>query len=156
VPIAPDQDPAGRGPRLRASDAERLAAARIVQDGVARGCLRFEEGGERLAAVWASRWRDELPPLTADLPPAPVPAPPPDAAPGWQTLGTLAMAQVRHSLARTPTGNPRLNRAIAVAAVLLTLLVFIGLATAAAHAGFDGPHNGGGWPHGPRGPFDGG
>jgi hypothetical protein len=67
-------------PRLRASDADRLAAARVVQDGIARGCLGHEEGGERLAAVWASRWRDELPALTADLPPAPPARPPARAA----------------------------------------------------------------------------
>ena len=32
--------------------------------------LTHEEGGERMTAAWAARFREDLPVLTADLPPA--------------------------------------------------------------------------------------
>lgn len=54
--------------RTRASDAEREEFARTVRDAIGEGRLTLEEGDERLAAVYAARYRDELGPLVADLP----------------------------------------------------------------------------------------
>jgi hypothetical protein len=62
-----DQDPR-TGPRLRASDAERLATVELLEDAVARGLLTPEEGSDRMATAFAARHRDELPAVTADLP----------------------------------------------------------------------------------------
>jgi hypothetical protein len=56
--------------RVRASDPEREAFAKVVQDAVGQGRLTLEEGEERLAQVYAARFRDELDPLVADLPEA--------------------------------------------------------------------------------------
>lgn len=56
--------------RLRASDVERLAVAEVLQDAVGKGLLTLTEGDERTAAALAAVYRDELTPLTADLPPA--------------------------------------------------------------------------------------
>ena len=73
---APPQEP----PSMRASDADRHATVHVLQDAVARGLLTTDEGGERMAVAYAARHLDDLPPLTADLPPAPgateAPAPP--------------------------------------------------------------------------------
>jgi hypothetical protein len=63
-PSAPDAT-AGR---VRASDGEREAYAEVVREATGDGRLSLDEGDERLAAVYATRFRDELPPLVADLP----------------------------------------------------------------------------------------
>lgn len=54
--------------RIRASDAEREEFAKIVRDAVGQGRLTLDEGDKRLATVYATRYRDELRPLVADLP----------------------------------------------------------------------------------------
>ncbi|WP_433058170.1 DUF1707 SHOCT-like domain-containing protein [Dactylosporangium sp. CS-033363] len=56
------------GERVRASDEEREQYANMVRAGMTEGRLTLEEGEERLAQVYAGKYRDELPPLTADLP----------------------------------------------------------------------------------------
>jgi hypothetical protein len=58
----------GERPRVRASDAEREEYAAVVREAVGDGRLSLEEGEERQAKVLAARFRDELPPLVADLP----------------------------------------------------------------------------------------
>jgi hypothetical protein len=58
-----------RGPhRVRASDAEREQYAQILRTAMGEGRLTLEEGEERLGQVYAAKYRDELSPLTADLP----------------------------------------------------------------------------------------
>ena len=118
--------------RVRASDADRESVVRTLHDAVVRGLLTMEEGEERLAATYAVRFVDELPPLTADLSPAPVPAP---VAPGWRTLVVLFWLQLRTALAefswrgtgRAIRSRPRL----AIAAVALLALLSFGVAMAA-------------------------
>src|SRR5690349_4097040 len=56
------------GERVRASDKEREQYATMLRAGMAEGRLTLEEGEERLTQVYAAKFRDELPPLTADLP----------------------------------------------------------------------------------------
>ncbi len=58
--------PAAR--RLRASDGEREEIGEVVRAAMAQGRLTLDEGEDRLGAVYAARYRDELAPLTADLP----------------------------------------------------------------------------------------
>lgn len=53
---------------VRASDAEREHVSRILRAAAGEGMLTLTEADERLAALYASRFRSELPPLTADLP----------------------------------------------------------------------------------------
>jgi hypothetical protein len=58
-----------QGPaRLRTSDAEREETAEILRAAMAEGRLDLTEGEERLAGAYAAKFRDELAPLTADLP----------------------------------------------------------------------------------------
>jgi DUF1707 SHOCT-like domain len=57
-------------PALRASDHDRDAAAGLVQEAHADGRLDLSELDERLTQVYASRTKQELEVLTADLVPA--------------------------------------------------------------------------------------
>lgn len=52
-----------------------------------------------MSAAYRARYRNDLPPLIADLPPAPAAT---LTAPGWRALATLTALQVRTS----PTGIP--------------------------------------------------
>lgn len=54
--------------RVRASDAEREGVADRLRSAVTDGRLTLEEGDERLSALYAMKFRDELPSLTHDLP----------------------------------------------------------------------------------------
>jgi hypothetical protein len=54
--------------RIRTSDQEREKIAEILRAAMAEGRLNLEEGEERLAAAYAAKFRDDLRPLTADLP----------------------------------------------------------------------------------------
>ncbi|PRY21944.1 uncharacterized protein DUF1707 [Pseudosporangium ferrugineum] len=56
------------GARVRTSDAEREQVAVILRAAMTEGRLTLEEGEERLGGVYAAKFRDELAPLTADLP----------------------------------------------------------------------------------------
>jgi uncharacterized protein DUF1707 len=53
---------------VRASDAEREAVVRVVQQAGADGRLTLTETEERLAGIYATRFRHELSPFTDDLP----------------------------------------------------------------------------------------
>jgi hypothetical protein len=122
----PDQDPnspqgsrPGR-PELRASDDDRAATVRLLQDAVVRGLLTPDEGSERMAAAWGAVHVRDLGPLTADLP-RPRPA---RTAPGWGVLATMAAEQVRSSLHDVRSGRPQPVR---IALALLLALVAVAL-----------------------------
>jgi Domain of unknown function (DUF1707) len=57
-------------PRVRTSDAERERVAEKLRTAVGEGRLTLEEGDERLASLYTTKYRDELGPLVADLPAA--------------------------------------------------------------------------------------
>src|SRR3954469_20794875 len=78
------------GPRLRASDAERAATVEVLKDAVTHGLLDLDEGGKPRAPPFAARYRDELPAITADLPPLPVVT----TAVGWRSIGSSVVAQL--------------------------------------------------------------
>jgi hypothetical protein len=135
-PAAPSQPPQGSAPRMRASDADRESVVRTLHDAVARGLLDLEEGDERIRAAYAARFLDDLPQLTWDLPPAPVPAP---TAPGWRVLALLAWLQLRAALARfswrdsarSVRARPRL------ALALIAVLAVLSVAAVSGGDGFD-------------------
>lgn len=68
--------PAAGGTRLRASDADRDAAAAVLNAAFAEGRLTAGEHEHRLGAVYAARTWQQLGQLTADLPAPAQPAPP--------------------------------------------------------------------------------
>ncbi|GAA5116566.1 DUF1707 SHOCT-like domain-containing protein [Pseudonocardia adelaidensis] len=55
---------------IRASDAEREAVAERLREAATAGLITIAEADERQAAAYAAVTRDELGPLTADLPAA--------------------------------------------------------------------------------------
>jgi hypothetical protein len=137
TPAAP-QEPLSR---VRASDDDRTAVVGVLHDAVARGLLTLEECDERVTAAYAARYLHDLPPLTADLPPVPPPAP---VAPGWRAVAVLLWLQLRTLLnastwrdaVRTARARPRL----AVAVVGLLAVLLLGAMTVGALA----DHGGGG------------
>jgi hypothetical protein len=62
---------------IRASDAEREAVATRLREAASAGFLTLSEADERQAAAYAAVTRDELDPLTVDLPTVEEPAPAP-------------------------------------------------------------------------------
>jgi hypothetical protein len=129
-------------PRMRASDADRLATVKHLQDAMARGLLAPDEGSERMADAFAAVHLTDLDPLTEDLPPAP----PQRTAPGWRSLGTLAVEQARASLT---SAAGRLSAArvavVLVAASLFLLLVGALSGMAMSDGGGGGGGGDGGW-----------
>ena len=128
-------------PPMRASDADRLATVQVVQNAVARGLLTPDEGSQRMAAAFAAVHLHELGALTADLPRAPSEPSPP----GWSTLATLAVVQLRSSLKDASTGRLHPARVAVALLVAVLLLVAVGSLTAdllfddfgGGHEGFD-------------------
>ena len=109
-----------------------MATVEVLRDGVARGLLTPDEGSDRMATAFAARHRDELPALTADLPPlaSPVPA----AAVGWRPLAAALVAQLRSEAATTRTAGIRSRRALAAVVVaVVTVLLFVALVSLVAH-----------------------
>jgi len=90
--------------RVRASDSEREQYASAVREAVGEGRLDLQEGDERLAAVYAAKYRDELRPSIADLP-----RPEPER-PRWD-------------------GRPRLFRHVSFVAFIAVVLVTVWAAT---------------------------
>ena len=98
-------DPTRSGPnRLRTSDTEREQVAEMLRAAMAEGRLTLEEGEERLGQVYGAKFRDELAPLTADLP----------------DNGRRALAETPQAQAATRRGLRRHAGAVAVVAVVLT------------------------------------
>jgi hypothetical protein len=97
--------------RVRTSDAEREQVATILRAAVSEGRLSLEEGDERLARVYQAKYRDELGPLTADLPDG-----------GWDALHRTpeALAGIRRRL-RMHAGG-----AVLIGGVLVGLWVLSG------------------------------
>jgi hypothetical protein len=118
-------------PRIRASDAERAATVEVLKDAVAQGLLEPDEGSERMATAFATRFRDELPAIMADLPPLTIPVL--ATPPGWRHIGSAVAVQLRHEAHATRVAGVRSQRllvtvlvAVLVAVVLLGVLVTLG------------------------------
>lgn len=141
-------DPTPSGPpRLRTSDAEREQVAAVLRTAMSEGRLTLTEGDERLGAAYGAVYRDELVPLTADLPGG-------GRAPG--TVATVAAAApvpppYRTGRRRPPV--PLVAAAVVVALVALSggyflfplvlILIFSGMRHA-RHGGYHHAHHGGG------------
>ena len=117
---------------VRASNAERAAAADRLHIALGEGRLDIPEAEERLAAAYAARYRSELPPLLADLP---VPEPPglrAGWAHVWQAIvrqAWISSARVRGMAATEPSkGQRRATSVVLITAVLwMILCLLVGL-----------------------------
>jgi hypothetical protein len=81
---------------LRASDAEREETVERLHRALAEGRLDLTETDERVAAAYAARHRDELPPLLADLPSTASASA--GAVPGWGELWASTVWRARSAL----------------------------------------------------------
>jgi hypothetical protein len=89
---------------MRTSDKEREQVAQVLRAAMGEGRLTLEEGEERLAAAYAAKYRDELRPLTADLP----------------GNGRPALAETPEARAATRRGVRRHTGFVIVLALVLT------------------------------------
>ena len=100
-------DPTRSGPpRLRTSDTEREHVAEMLRAAMTEGRLTLTEGEERLGEAYAAKFRDELAPLTADLP----------------DNGRRALADTPEAQAATRRGVRRHARFVVTLALFLTAL----------------------------------
>jgi hypothetical protein len=84
---------------IRAGDAERERAARLIREACAEGRLEIEELDARLDAVYAARGVDELRAVVADIP-GPASAPTEGARLWWPGVAPF---HVERRLAREPS-----------------------------------------------------
>ncbi len=98
------------GQRIRASDAEREQVAHVLRTAMGEGRLTLDEGEQRLAAVYAATYRQDLVPLTADLP----------------DQGRYALAELPE--AKVAARRRRRRQAGLIAAAVLVVAVLVGLA----------------------------
>lgn len=128
-------DPIGPWPvsSVRASDAERAAAADRLHAALGEGRLDLAETEDRLATAYAARYRCDLLPLFADLP-APEP---PGLRAGWARVWQGMVRQTWDSAARArgiastdpSKGQQRATSIVLVAAALwMMLCLLVGLA----------------------------
>lgn len=90
--------------RLRTSDAEREQVATILRAAMTEGRLTLDEGEERLGGCYAAKFRDELLPLTADLP----------------DQGRRALAQTPEAVAEVRRGLRQHAMFVVVVSLILT------------------------------------
>jgi Flp pilus assembly protein TadB len=107
--VTTQQGTGSEGPRVRASDAEREQVAHVLRTAMGEGRLTLDEGEQRLAAVYAATYRQDLVPLTADLP----------------DQGRYALAELPE--AKLAARRDRRRRAALVAVAVLVAAVLVGL-----------------------------
>lgn len=131
--------------RLRCSDAEREAVSETLHRAVGEGRLTIDEGEERLAEVYETRYQDDLAALVADLPSA---TPAPDHGrlrAAWAAVTTWLALQFS-ILAGRHTASWR-RRVLAGLALLGPVLVLLFLVAGVLHGVGDWHDAGHGYGH---------
>jgi hypothetical protein len=122
---------------MRASDAEREATAARIHHALGEGRLDLAEAETRIASAYAARYRDELPPLLADLPESDRVA---AGAPAWSALWVSAVWRARTAVLgaagseTAPTARQCrvAARLVALAVLWVTVCAFLGALVVAA------------------------
>lgn len=97
-PTEPPEQPAPPPPgaeAVRASHAEREETVARLHQALSEGRLDLDETETRVAAAYAARYRDDLPPLLNDLPGTEEPHLSTDQAPAWSQLWTSVVWRLR-------------------------------------------------------------
>jgi hypothetical protein len=123
--------------RVRASDAEREATVAHLHHALGEGRLDLAETETRVAAAYAATYRDELPPLLADVP---TDGGTPSGAPAWAAIWTSIVWRVRilawgADRAGAPPSSRQLRLSTALAALAVLWFVacaFVGAAVVGA------------------------
>jgi Domain of unknown function (DUF1707) len=103
--------------RMRASDAEREDVVARLHHALGEGRLDLAEAEPRVAAAYAAQYRDELPPLLADLPQAGAAQGRVGDAPTWTELWVSVVWRVNNLLTGVATERPTAGQCRAAAAV---------------------------------------
>jgi hypothetical protein len=121
---------------VRCSDAERAETEAMLRVAAGEGRLTMAEVEERMARVYAARYRHELAAITADLPSAP------DAVAGWRPVVAAVRRQVLTELAALQgrNGTVSARRRVTIALIALAMVLFaVSLVVLALHGiGGDG------------------
>jgi hypothetical protein len=120
--------------RFRCSDADRDQTSSRLRDAAGEGRLTIAELDERLAAVYAAKYRDDLDLVIADLP-----QPEPATTGWWDILARLRLQlalELAILLGRADVGSKR-RRLVLAGLVILVVLYFAGVMAGALH-GFGG------------------
>lgn len=108
-------DPSFDPGKLRASDADREAVAKVLQTAMAEGRLTVAELQERLDTVYASKTLSELEPLTWDLPGhTDLVRRPPSAPVGYPNIAPTAPGMAASGAVNRIGGTPTSSVAIAI------------------------------------------
>jgi Domain of unknown function (DUF1707) len=106
---------------IRASDPERQRVVDCLHHALAEGRLDLDETDTRVAAAYAARYRADLGPLLADLPPQNATDGVGASAPSWATMWTAMVWRARTTLLKAPADTPPTARQCRGAVVLALL-----------------------------------
>jgi hypothetical protein len=124
----------------RCSDEERERTSSRLHVAAGEGRLTLEEVEERLATVYAARFRHELDAVTADLPSPATPTT------GWRPIVTMTRHQllgdVSALVGRGPATISRNRKVVLALTALAVLLLFVTMVVLALHGiGGEGPEH---------------
>jgi hypothetical protein len=135
-PVPPRENSATAPDGVRCSDAERAETEASLHIAVGEGRLTMAEVEDRIARVYAARYRHELAAITADLPSAP------EAVTGWRPIVSAASRQALTDLSallgRDGTVSTRRRLTIALVTLAMVLLAVSLLVLALHGIGGDG------------------
>jgi hypothetical protein len=108
--------------RVRASTSEREESVARLHHALGEGRLDLDETETRVAAAYAAQYRDELPPLLADLPAG---AGFGSTAPAWQEIWVSAVWRARTTVTGAPGERPAPGDCRTAALLVVTALIWM-------------------------------
>lgn len=119
----PEPDPS---PRVRASTHEREQTVARLHHALGEGRLDLADTETRVAAAYAAQYRDELPPLLADLPAeGPGAAWARSAAPAWHDIWVSGVWRARTTVTGAAGEPPTSGECRAAALLVVTALIWL-------------------------------
>ena len=113
-------------PRVRASTPEREETVARLHHALGEGRLDLDETETRVAAAYAAQYRDELPPLLADLPDG-GPAAGRAGAPGWPDFWVSGVWRARAAVTGAPGDRPTSRQCRTAALLVVAALMWMSL-----------------------------
>ena len=124
----PESEPS---PRVRASTSEREETVARLHHALGEGRLDLAETETRIAAAYAAQYRDELPPLLADLPAG---AGFRSTAPTWQEIWVSGVWRARSAATGAVGEQPTPGECRTAALLVVTALIWMTICAVLAAA----------------------
>ena len=124
----PESEPS---PRVRASTSEREETVARLHHALGEGRLDLAETETRIAAAYAAQYRDELPPLLADLPAG---AGFRSTAPTWQEIWVSGVWRARSAVTGAVGEQPTPGECRTAALLVVTALIWMTICAVLAAA----------------------